>query len=878
MKKIFVLDAVNFLFRSYYAIAPMTNSKGESTHALYGFIRSILKIIATFSPDYVVAVFDGPDNKKSRTDLYKEYKSHRKGMPEDLFPQWEKALSFCELAGIPFLSVSGVEADDVIGSITNWATTQDLECFICTSDKDLCQLVSENVFVVHAHKDNLIVDSDKVQELFGVTPSQIVDYLALIGDASDNIPGVAGIGPKTATSLLLEYSSLEEILKNTDKISGKKGELLSNGKESALLSKKLAELDLQVPIPKELSFYKKSTPPLESLKQFYQENHFSSLLKEEKKEPTSSSISYTIASSLELSELLNLLLQQKSICLDTETTDIHPIKASLVGVGLGFSPEKTWYIPTNGALSKKEVIDFLHKLLSAPGITFYGHNIKYDLHILCNEGLPLPTLDFDTILASYLLTPHILKHNLDALSLERLQKTKIPIEELIGKGKNQISMIDVEPTKVGTYCCEDVECTIRLKKLFWKELEEKKLLPLLQDIELPLIKVLFSMERHGIFVDNEKLHTLSKSLAEKIASLTEKIYAIAEEEFNIGSPKQLSTILFEKLKLSPPKKTQTGFSTAADALESLKGKSPIIPLILEFRQLEKLRSTYVDSLPADINPATGRIHCNFNQSVAATGRLSCQDPNLQNIPIRSEDGKKIREAFRPQNPDWKYLSADYSQIELRLLAHLSGDPILIQAFESGEDVHAYTASLIFNTSLQEVIPSMRHKAKAVNFGILYGQQAFGLSQELGIDIKVAAHFIETYFQRYKKVKEYLESCKESARTQGVVYTMTGRQRPLPDILSKNPMLRAAAERLAINTPLQGSAADLIKIAMIRIQKLWPFKKSFSVLQIHDELLFEAPEEELDTLSSFVKKHMEEAFSLRVPLVVDISVGRNWGEC
>ncbi len=879
MKKIFILDAVNFLFRSYYAIAPMTNSKGESTHALYGFIRSILKIISDFSPDYIVAVFDGPDNKKSRTDLYKEYKSHRKGMPEDLFPQWEKALQFCQFAGIPFLSVPGVEADDVIGSITKWASLHLLECFIFTSDKDLCQLVDEHVFVIHAHKDNLLINSDKVQELFGVSPSQIVDYLALIGDASDNIPGVEGIGPKTACALLQEYPSLEKILENTDRISGRKGELLAKNKESAFLSKKLATLDTAVPIPFELKFYQKENLNQEPLKQFYQENQFLSFLKEQKKEiPLSKSISHNISSSQELSDLLKKLLEQTSICLDTETTDLHPMKASLVGIGLGYSPEKTWYIPTNGSLSKQEVLDFLHTLLSNPGISFYGHNIKYDLHVLCNEGLPLPTLDFDTILGSYLLTPHILKHNLDALSLERLHKTKIPIEELIGKGKNLRSMKDVDPLEVGAYCCEDVECTIRLKKLFRKELEEKKLLSILQDIELPLIKVLFSMERNGIFVDEDKLRDLSKILAKKIGELTIKIHIAAGEEFNISSPKQLSMILFEKLKLSPPKKTQTGFSTAVDALESLKGKSPIIPMILEFRQLEKLRSTYVDSLPSDINPLTHRIHCNFNQSVAATGRLSCQDPNLQNIPVRSEEGKKIREAFRPQKEDWKYLSGDYSQIELRLLAHLSEDPILLQAFESGEDVHSYTASLIFNTSLQEVIPSMRHKAKAVNFGILYGQQAFGLSQELGIDIKVAAHFIETYFQRYKKVKEYLESCKESARTKGVAFTMTGRQRPIPEIHSKNPTLRALAERLAINTPLQGSAADLIKIAMIRIQKHWEFKKSFPILQIHDELLFEAPEEEIDTLSCFVKKHMENAFSLKVPLVVDISVGRNWGEC
>ncbi len=879
MKKLFILDAVNFLFRSYYAIAPMTNPQGESTNALYGFIRSILKIITDFSPDYVIAVFDGPDNKKSRTDLYEDYKSHRAKMPEDLYPQWEQAIEFCKLAGIPHLAVPGVEADDVIGTIVKWSKAHHIESYICTSDKDLCQLVSDSTFLIHAHKDNLLVDTEKVKELFGVSPSQIVDYLALIGDASDNIPGVAGIGPKTAVTLLEEYSSLENVLKHAHSISGKKGELLQAGKENALLSQKLALLDLNVPIPHELDFYKKEIPSEENLHDFYQKNHFLSLLKGSKEKPIASSGDYkTISSPEELTELFSLLHKEKSLCIDTETTNIDPMKAHLVGVGLGYTPEKAWYIPLNGNLSKSDVFDFLKKLLSDPAISFYGHNIKYDLHVLLNEGFPLPKIDFDTMLASYLLTPHTPRHNLDTLSLERFQKVKIPIEDLIGKGKNQLSMKDVDPIKVGVYCCEDVDYTIRLKKLFEKELEEKSLSSVLQEIELPLIEVLLSMERKGMFVDKDKLSILAKSLNDKLSILTKEIHEIAGEEFNISSPKQLQTILFEKLGLSPPKKTQTGFSTAAEVLESLIDKSPIIPLILEFRQLEKLRSTYVESLPSDINPQTGRIHCTFNQSVAATGRLSCQNPNLQNIPVRSEIGKKIREAFKPEKQGWSYLSADYSQIELRLLAHLSEDPTLIEAFQSGEDIHTYTASLIFNVSLKEVSSEMRHRAKAVNFGILYGQQAFGLSKELGIEMKQASHFIETYFQRYKRVKEYIESCKEVARSKGIAYTMTGRQRPIPEITNKNPMLRSFAERLAVNTPLQGSAADLIKLAMIKIHSLWPFKKSFSILQIHDELLFEAPDEELEELSSFVKKHMEGCFSLKVPLTVDISIGKNWGEC
>ena len=882
MKKLFILDAVNFLFRSYYAISSMTNPQGMSTNALYGFIRSLLKIITDFSPDYLVAVFDGPDNKKSRTDVYKDYKSHRKSMPEDLFPQWELAVQFCELAGIPLLAVPGVEADDVIGSIVKWAEPLSIESYICTSDKDLCQLVSSSTFLIHAHKDNLLVDATKVKELFGVSPLQIPDYLALIGDSSDNIPGVAGIGPKTATALLEEYSSLETLLSEADLIPGKKGELLRQGKESALLSKKLALLDLSVEIPSTLDFYQKTDPSPEKLKEFYQQQHFLSLLKElphSKEMVEKEEVNYTTITSLEeLAALSSLLKEHKQICIDTETTELSPMKASLVGVGLGVLPKTAWYIPLNAMLPKKEVLRFLEDLFKQSDLSFYGHNIKYDLHVFLNEGLPLPKIDFDTILASYLLTPHNPRHNLDALSLERFQKTKISIEDLIGKGKKQISMQEVPLDLISVYCCEDVDYTIRLKELFFKELKEKKLLSVLEEIEIPLIAPLLSMERHGIFLDKEKLQKISVSLEKKLSLLTKQIHEAAGEEFNISSPKQLSTILFEKLQLTPPKKTQTGFSTAAEVLESLQDKSPIIPLILEFRQLEKLRSTYVDSLPQEINPSTNRIHCTFNQSVAATGRLSCQNPNLQNIPVRSEEGKKIREAFRPEKEGWSYLSADYSQIELRLLAHLSQDPTLIYAFESGEDVHSYTASLIFNTSLENVTPEMRHRAKAVNFGILYGQQAFGLSQEIGVDFKEAARFIETYFERYKKVREYVEFCKESARKNGVAVTMTGRQRPIPEIHNKNPMLRALAERLAVNTPLQGSAADLIKLAMIEIHSSWPFKESFTILQIHDELLFESSDSELEALSSFVKKKMEGVFKLAVPLVVDISFGKNWGSC
>lgn len=890
MKKIFVVDAVNFLFRSYYAIGPMTNPQGESTNALYGFIRSLFKIIKDFSPDHIVAVFDGPDNKKSRTKIYSEYKGHRKSMPEDLFPQLDKAKYFCEVAGIPMLCVAGVEADDTMGSIARWAEKKGCETVLCSSDKDLCQLVSDKIFILQPHKDNLIIDKKKVKELFGVTPEQMIDYLAMVGDASDNIPGLEGFGPKTVVALLEEFHTLENILNHPEKLSGKKKETVIAQKDIALMSKELATIQLDVEFPVEEDFFRYKHPDIEKIKEFYKEMHFMSLLKEiegaaDKPAPLTAKnegpVAYHLINDEEsLFILVEKLKNEVEICLDVETTGLEAMTARLVGIGLGVKEREAWYIPCNGNISKAKVLHALKELLSAPHTSFYGHNFKYDMHILVNEGLPLPTVSFDTILASYVLRPHTPRHNLDQLSLEKFGKVKIPIEDLIGKGKNEISMNDVPLDKICTYCCEDIDYTIRLKNLFTSELKSENLESVFYDIELPLITVLLQMERTGIFVDETILSSMSKQLATKIQHVEHKIYELAGEIFNLNSPKQLSVILFEKLGIKPPKKTQTGFSTSANVLETLGQEYPIVKEILVYRTLEKLRSTYVDALPLFINKDTGRVHCTFNQSVTATGRLSCQDPNLQNIPVRTEEGKKIREAFKPEKKGWLYLASDYSQIELRLLAHLSEDPALIHAFEKGEDIHAYTASLVFDVPLKEVTPEMRHQAKAVNFGILYGQQAYGLSQELAIDFKQASNFIHTYFERYKKVKEYLEFCKMTTRKKGYAMTITGRKRPIPDIDNKNPMIRNAAERLATNTPLQGTAADLIKLAMLQIQEKLEKSdiKAKMILQIHDELLFEVHEDSVDNLSKMVKKIMENVFTLRVPLLVDISIGKNWGEC
>lgn len=892
MKKIYVLDAVNFLFRSYYAIGPITNPKGESTNALYGFIRSVFKIIKDFSPEYLVAVFDGPQSTQGRKALFSEYKMHRKKMPDDLYPQLEKAELFCKLAHIPFLAVPGVEADDVMGSIANWGTQQNFQTFLCTSDKDLCQLVSDQVFVINVSKDNLLMDREKVKETFGVAPDQIVDLLALMGDSSDNIPGIEGIGPKTASSLLQDFGSLDGILAGVEKITGKKQEAIKNGRENALLSRELATIHIGVEFPKDEEFFKLRPPEQEKLKEFYQEMHFMTLLKElnTPSYPTKSSIvhekdlsnpQYILINDADaLKQLVQTLIAAKEICIDTETTALNPMQADLVGIGFCINQGHAWYVPLNGNLGKEETLNLLAPLWAAPKVAFFGHNIKYDLHALQNAGITLRNISFDTILASYLLAPQKQRHGLDHLALEYFGKVKIPITDLIGKGQKQLSMSSVALEKISNYCCEDVDFTFRLKEIFERALVQEELMSLFKNIELPLIPILMHMERRGIYVDLQHLKIMSEELSEQLALLQNEIYRLAGEVFNLNSPKQLSHILFEKLQIKPPKKTQTGYSTSADILESLKETSPIISKILDYRTLEKLRSTYVDALPEQVFAKTQRIHCNFNQSVTATGRLSCQDPNLQNIPVRSLEGRKIREAFKPSLADWSFLAADYSQIELRLLAHLSEDPILMNAFQNGEDIHSYTASLVFGVLQAEVTSEMRRAAKAVNFGIIYGQQAFGLSKELGISVREAAQFIETYFDRYRKVKEYLESCKDQVRKSGKALTITGRQRPIAEIHSPNPAIRAAAERLAVNTPLQGTAADLIKLAMIHIDALLKKQQSAGnmILQIHDELIFEIPDTHSLAMAHEIKKTMENVMKLKVPLIVDISIGKNWGEC
>ncbi len=894
MEKIYILDAVNYLFRSYYAIGPMVNDQGRSTGALFGFIRSVQKLIRDFSPSHLVCVFDGPDNKKSRQAVYAEYKMHRKGAPEDLFPQFDWAYEYCKLAGIASICVEGVEADDTMATVALWAKKKGAHVFLCSSDKDLMQLVDDQIQIIHLHKNNLLIDAKKVEELYGVRPDQMLDLLSIMGDASDNIPGLSGFGPKTAAALLQEFGSLDYLLAHPEKVKGdKKQQVLRTQQQEALMSRELATLHTSVEIPLDEEFYrikKMDQPPLIA---FFQSMRFNSLIKElaepkiaPPKEPPSEAPDnqckaalhlhahtyHLVDSERDLTELLNLLAKEKEVGIDTETTDLSPFLANMVGIGFAIAPGTAWYVPLNGKLGKKKVLELLKSFFSEASCSFFGHNFKYDYHILQNHGIQIKNIGFDTLIASYLLEPQKRRHNLDDLTLEKFSHVKIALESLIGKGKKEISMSAVPIEHVKEYCCEDIDYTTRLKKLFEGELKERKgkLGAILQDIELPLLPILAEMERSGIYLDVGFLRKVGIHLTKELEQVKSNIFRHAGEEFNLNSPKQMGVVLYEKMGLKAGTR-----STSADVLEGLAEDHLIAKEILAYRTLEKLRSTYVEALPPMVNPITGRIHCTFNQSVAATGRLSSQNPNLQNIPIHSE----IRACFKPKN-GFSFLGADYSQIELRLLAHFSKDRELTNAFLSGRDIHAYTASLVYGVTENQVTPEMRKVAKTVNFGIVYGQTPFGLSKQLGILQKEAAHFINTYFARYPGVARYLEESKEKVRKRGFSETLIGRQRPIPEIHNKNPSIRFAAERLAVNTPLQGTAADLIKLAMIAIDRVIRESnlKGKMILQIHDELIFEIPDEEIPIFEKIVKEKMETVLTLSVPIEVHMAVGKSWAEC
>lgn len=936
MKKLFILDASGYIYRSYFAITQMTNGQGESTNALFGFLRSVMKLFKDFHPEHCVAVFDGPNNADSRTAIYAAYKAHRSSMPDDLRYQIAWARECCDLMGIPHLNISGVEADDAMGSVAVWAANLGTDVFLCSGDKDLCQFVDEKIKILNTFKDNLILGSKEVEEQFGVPPRLIVDFLAITGDASDNVPGLSGFGPKTAAALLKQYGSLNAILAAADAMQGKKRETIINEGSQALLSKRLIEIDTSLDIPKEESYYRLKEPNVPALKEFYTKMRFHSLLKElisaipakkenerenemqithseathphetmhptvqadlvgeivnpseatkERAAPLTRIVNYNLVDDeTSYKALLCALQDQKEICINIEATSERFMEATIVGIGFCYQEAVTYYLPFNGFLAHmcgvNVILEKLKIILENPKIAFYGHNIKRLYGLLAGVGIQVATFSFDTMLASYALNAHHRQHSLNHLVLEHFGKVLPTILDPSDKKKRAVPIADADISKASTYTCSRVDAIYELKQIFSSQIGSRNLQHLLYDIEIPLAPVLAKMERHGIYLNVPYLHVMSEDISLLIRKYEQEIYTMAGETFNINSPKQLSVILFDKLGIKPPKKTATGLSTNVDVLESLKEKYPIAIKLLEYRTIEKLRSTYVDALPNEVNPHTHRIHCNFNQTVAATGRLSSQDPNLQNIPVRSEIGRKIRAAFCPEKAGWSFLAADYSQIELRLLAHYSEDPELMRAFHNNEDVHTHTAATIFNIPINEVTKIQRYQAKAVNFGIVYGQQAYGLSQELGIDVNKASAFINAYFDKFKRVKDFVESCKEKTRSTGKAVTLTGRERLIPEIHSKNGMLRTAAERLAVNTPLQGTAADLIKLAMISVDNALTaqFKRGYLILQIHDELLFEAPDEDLSSMETLVRKEMEEVWKLQVPLIVDVSVGKNWEVC
>lgn len=878
MDPIYIIDASGYLYRAYHAITSMTNSQGESTNALFGFVRSLTKLIKDFDPKNMVSVFDGPSSTKKRKEIYEDYKSHRTAMPEDLYAQIAWAQEFCKLAGIPYLSIPEVEADDTIGSIAKWAELDFDMVYLCTSDKDMAQLVNEKINLLNTYKDNLILGPAGVIQQFGVRPDQILDYLALTGDASDNIPGVAGFGAKTAASLLNEFDTLDNALKNIDKIPGKKGAMLKAEGEIALLSRRLALIDINVDFPKDPDFFALKTPDKESLIRFYQKMSFNSLIKEIQSTVTEKEegLSYNIVDSEEsFTALKEALKTAPDIVFHTLTTSEKPMHAHIIGVSFAIREKEGFYIPLNGHLGRVRALAMIKEI--AKNHTFIGHNAKLSMIALKNEGIDAH-FTFDTILASSILNSNERGHSIDSLAVKYFGINKTQQSLLTGKGKNEISMNDVLLPMAADYCAQEADFIYRLKNRFQKEIEERHLQHVYYDIELPLTNVLADIEMHGIYLDQNNLARTGNEVSLALSKVKERIFSLAGEEFNLNSPKQLSEILFVKLLIRPPKKTATGYSTNQEVLEELQEHYPIAKELLEWRSLEKMRSTYIDTLPSEIHPKTGRIHTTFNQFVAATGRLSSQDPNLQNIPARNPIGQLIRQAFKPEKEGWSFLSCDYSQIELRLLAHFSEDPVMIEAFLQGEDIHQTTAALIFGIPLELVTKEMRQLSKAVNFGVIYGQGAFGLSQSIKIELKEAKRFIDTYFTRFSKVKSYIEDSKETARKTGKATIFTGRERPLPEILNKNMQIRQLAERLAVNTPLQGGAADLIKLSMLKIHDQIKHFKGYMILQVHDELIFEVPDDEILEIQSIVKNTMEKIMPLKVPLIVNCKVGKNWQKC
>lgn len=890
MKRLFLLDGSAIAYRSHFAFAsnPLTNKSGMVTSSVYGFIMALKRIIENEKPEYLAVVFDHKD-KTFRHKEFPEYKATREKMPDDLSAQLPYIKSVVEAMRIPFISVAGFEADDIIGTLAHRAVRKKIDAYMVTGDKDFLQLLEPGVFIynIKPKGDLEIMGEDAPVKKWGVPVKHVTDLLALMGDTSDNIPGVPGVGEKTAAKLVQEHGSLEEIYANIDNVKPDKlRQKLIDNKDQAFLCKRLATIVTDMELPVTVDELKPGEPDEPRLASLYRELEFSSLLKklsntEEVK--TSSATHYNMIKTEKELDVLIEKLKSNPFAFDTETDGLHPVSVKMLAASFSVKAGEAYFISfTHSDFSKMRFIEKIKPIMENAKFPKGGHNAKFDRHVYRNEGVEVQGIEFDTMIESYLIDPNGRAHGLDALALKHLGLKKISFDEVSEKGQLLMDSVDIE--KLSHYACEDADTALQLHTMFSPLIEKEKLGKLYHDIEIPLIEVLGDMERTGFALDVPLLTSLSKTLDKKIADLEKNIIEQAGETFNVKSPKQMGPILFEKLKIHEKvgiqkiKKTKTGYATDQETLEKFEAH-PIIPMILEYRNLTKLQSTYIDVLPTLIHPETGRVHTSFNQTVAATGRLSSSDPNLQNIPIRTELGREIRKAFIAQEKDHLIISADYSQIELRFLAHLTKDPTLVKTFEQNEDIHTITAALIFHKPFHEVTSEYRARAKTINFGIIYGMGPQRLARENGISIPEAKKFIEAYFQTYAHVKDFFTKQLEFVREHGYVETIMGRRRPLPDINSKNPMMVAIAERMAGNTPLQGSAADLIKIAMINIdRKLKKFRmKTKMLLQVHDELVFEAPLDEVSQATEMIKHEMENAMKLDVPLLVDIRSGKNWND-
>ncbi len=888
-RRLFLIDGSALAYRSYYGISsrePLTTSKGEDTSAPFGFTSTMIKLLKDEDPDYIAVVFDTP-SPTFRHKMYKEYKATRQKMPDKMSASLPRIYQILEGMRITVLELEGFEADDIMGTLAKRAQKEDIEVILVTGDKDFMQLVSDNVKIMNlpkGGKETELMDKQAVLEKMGVGPDRVVDILSLVGDSSDNVPGISGIGPKTALELIVEYGSLEEVLKNADAISKRKvRENINQQRDDATRAKELVTIKTDVPIEYKIEDLKRNQFNFEALREVFKELEFNRFLVEIAKEKRAEDADYRTVDENGLKRLLKKIEKEGVFCIDVETTGVDAMQAEILGISVSLKQKEGFYIPLGheegGNVDIELTLEKIKPILQDPKIEKLGQNVKYDITVLKRYGIDSVGFTFDTMIAAYLIDPSSRQHSLDSLSMRYLGYKMTPISDLIGTGKKQISFAKVPVDTARDYSSEDADITLRLKSVLSNELREKGLEELFFKIEMPLVDVLVDMEMSGVSVDIDFLKEMSEELKTGLENLEERIYEEADEKFNINSTQQLSYILFEKLKLPPGKKTKTGYSTDVDVLEELAEEHRLPKLLLDYRQLSKLKSTYVDALPKLVNLETRRTHTSFNQTVAATGRLSSSDPNLQNIPIRTDIGRRIRQAFITEDRSWVLMSADYSQIELRVMAHFSGDDALIEAFKRDEDVHQKTASLMFNVFPELVTPEMRAQAKTVNFATIYGQTAFGLSRQLGIGQKEAQDFIDSYFAVYPGVKRYFDQTIQDAKEKGYVTTLLGRRRYLPEIKSSNARIREVSERTAINTPIQGTAADIIKIAMINIHRRIKKEnlRTKMILQVHDELVFETPKDEVEEAKRLIVEDMEGAYELSVPIKVEVGVGDSWLE-